>query len=180
MNTAQDAIKLLTRARHHITDWWRPEGSLPPAKSYELVEDIDNFLKEAALPALPPVQDHSEQVLDMVALASKSEVVGYQYLYTNQFGQDVCDFHVPNECKDSIKATYALCRCDHVPDSGKMIIPEGWKLLKDSTQDERSYPEMSTNENGNYFNTCFNCKRTFVGHKRMLFCRVCTPPEGVK
>lgn len=40
-------IRLLRRARNHIMDWWRPEGSLPPAKSPQLVEDIDAVLAEA-------------------------------------------------------------------------------------------------------------------------------------
>lgn len=37
--------RLLTRAKNHIVDWWRPEGSLPPAKSPDLVEDIEVALK---------------------------------------------------------------------------------------------------------------------------------------
>lgn len=36
--------QLLTLARNHIIQWWRPEGSLPPAKSPQLVEDIDAYL----------------------------------------------------------------------------------------------------------------------------------------
>ena len=52
-------------------------------------------------------------------------------------------------------------------------VPEGWKLLKDSTQDERSWSEDFIYENGNYFNTCCRCDRTFMGHKRRPICKVC-------
>lgn len=52
-------------------------------------------------------------------------------------------------------------------------VPEGWKLLKDSTQEERSWPEDFVYENGNYFNTCCRCDRTFMGHKRRPTCKVC-------
>ena len=66
-----------------------------------------------------------------------------------------------------------------------MNAPEGWKLLKDTTQDERSYPEDASHENGNYYNCCVHCLRTFVGHKRRHICKVCalssdgraSPPE---
>lgn len=39
--------RLLSRAKNHIVDWWRPEGSLPPAKSPDLVEDIEATLNPA-------------------------------------------------------------------------------------------------------------------------------------
>lgn len=28
-------------------------------------------------------------------------------------------------------------------------------------------------ENGNYLNSCLNCKTTFTGHKRRMICRAC-------
>lgn len=52
-------------------------------------------------------------------------------------------------------------------------VPEGWKLLKDTTHAERSWPEDSSHENGNYSNTCVHCLRGFVGHKRRPSCKMC-------
>lgn len=52
-------------------------------------------------------------------------------------------------------------------------IPEGWKLVKDCTREERSWPEDYSQENGNYFLTCNHCGREFTGHKRRVTCKVC-------
>jgi hypothetical protein len=54
--------------------------------------------------------------------------------------------------------------------------PEGWKLLKDTTMDERSWHEDFKLENGHYFNTCHVCLRTFAGHKRRVTCKACSLP----
>lgn len=54
------------------------------------------------------------------------------------------------------------------------VVPQGWKLLKDSTQDERSWPDDAAHENGAYFNNCSDCGRTFVGLKRRVVCRACS------
>jgi hypothetical protein len=64
------------------------------------------------------------------------------------------------------------------PAGGTAKVPEGWKLLKDTTQEERSWSEDSSHENGNYFCSCANCLRVFVGHKRRVFCKVCDSPDG--
>jgi len=58
--------------------------------------------------------------------------------------------------------------------------PEGWKLLKDTTQDERSWPEDYVDENGQYFNTCHNCLRVFLGYKRRGTCKVCATRTDTK
>jgi hypothetical protein len=57
--------------------------------------------------------------------------------------------------------------------------PAGWKLLKDSTHEERSWSEDAGHENGRYSCSCAHCLRMFVGHKRRVFCRVCSnhPPK---
>ena len=57
--------------------------------------------------------------------------------------------------------------------SGRWAIPDGWKLLKNTTQHERSWTEDFGHENGHYFSTCCECGRQFVGHKRRVMCRVC-------
>lgn len=58
-------------------------------------------------------------------------------------------------------------------------IPEGWKLIKDSTFDERSWKEDESHENGNYHCICFDCGRTFQGHKRRPLCKVCAEHPAV-
>ena len=61
-----------------------------------------------------------------------------------------------------------------LPDGTKFyIIPEGWKLLKDTTGKERDWVEDFSDENGNYYNTCGHCLRQFVGHKRRSVCHSC-------
>ena len=37
----------------------------------------------------------------------------------------------------------------------------------------RNYPEDAHLENGNYFCECYECKETFVGHKRRGCCKLC-------
>lgn len=69
------------------------------------------------------------------------------------------------------------------PPAGERSTPaeplKGWKLLKDSTHVERSWPEDASHENGNYSNCCCECGRQFVGHKRRAVCKVCaTPPSA--
>ena len=61
--------------------------------------------------------------------------------------------------------------------SGTAKVPEGWKLLKDSTFNERSWAEDASHENGNYSCLCCNCGRTFTGHKRRVLCKVCAAPS---
>ena len=55
-------------------------------------------------------------------------------------------------------------------------IPDGWKLLKDSTHNERTWHEDLAQENGYYSCTCTTCGRAFAGHKRRNACRVCAAP----
>lgn len=53
-------------------------------------------------------------------------------------------------------------------------VPEGWKLLKDTTMDERSWNEDKDHENGNYFCNCIHCGRQFIGHKWRCICKSCS------
>ena len=57
-------------------------------------------------------------------------------------------------------------------------IPEGYKLLKNSTESERSWSEDFSHENGMYFCTCWCCQRKFTGHKRRVICKVCAEQEA--
>lgn len=38
----------------------------------------------------------------------------------------------------------------------------------------RDWPEDFPHENGQYMNTCYLCKNTFIGHKRRVVCKVCS------
>ena len=59
-------------------------------------------------------------------------------------------------------------------EQGKLdAVPEGYRILKDSTYKERAWVEDYKHENGNYFNTCAYCGRQFTGHKRRVVCKVC-------
>lgn len=61
-----------------------------------------------------------------------------------------------------------------VPLFAAPVVQPGYKLLKDSTHDERSWSEDSSHENGAYFCLCHHCGRQFTGHKRRVTCKVCT------
>lgn len=50
-------------------------------------------------------------------------------------------------------------------------LADNYKLLRNTTQAERSWPH--TGENGQYQNLCVHCDRVFLGHKRTPSCRVC-------
>lgn len=52
-------------------------------------------------------------------------------------------------------------------------VPEGYRVLKDTTLDERTWHEDKDHENGNYSCLCCECGRMFVGHKRRVVCRSC-------
>ena len=39
--------------------------------------------------------------------------------------------------------------------------------------DPRSFPEDSSQENGNYLNNCCSCKKDFVGNKHRMMCKTC-------
>lgn len=59
------------------------------------------------------------------------------------------------------------------PPEALSAIPEGYSLLKNSTHEQRSWPEDATHENGNYYCSCCVCGRQFTGHKRRVLCKVC-------
>ena len=69
-------------------------------------------------------------------------------------------------------------RIAEIAASTEGALPKGWRLLKDTTFDERKWPEDASHENGNYCNTCGHCGREFVGHKRRGLCRACAKPQG--
>jgi len=89
-------------------------------------------------------------------------------------------------CSDSNNPQKDLCKCrecgcaapriawDAIQPTQERAVPDGFKLLKNSTQEERSFPEDASAENGNYFNNCCNCGRIFIGYKRRVICKVCT------
>lgn len=77
----------------------------------------------------------------------------------------------------------------YVPDSGAMSYTEG---MTDSDMHEaierpmqnpfKTFPacnweEDYAHENGNYINTCIECKMPFKGHKRRVVCKVCAGPN---
>lgn len=43
-----------------------------------------------------------------------------------------------------------------------------------------NWTEDYSHENGNYLNTCIECKRIFKGHKRRVICKVCSNPDWQK
>lgn len=48
--------------------------------------------------------------------------------------------------------------------------------LPGPTPSERNWTEDFAHENGQYERACFACNRTFVGHKRRIYCKTCAQP----
>ncbi len=61
MTLQAEAIALLSEAKKHIMDWWRPEGELPPAKSYELVERIEALIATTSIEQAEPIKDSGQK-----------------------------------------------------------------------------------------------------------------------
>lgn len=89
-----------------------------------------------------------------------------------------------DECRSfpASKGARSQCRAALAAALAGAVVPPGMKLLKDSTFDERSWPEDYAHENGSYFCCCCNCGRQFQGHKRRVVCKVCAaaPPLPVE
>ena len=64
-------------------------------------------------------------------------------------------------------------RLERIEPPEPAAVPNGWKLLKDSTSAERAWTEDFSHDNGHYMNACLNCGRMFEGHKRRHVCKVC-------
>lgn len=80
-------------------------------------------------------------------------------------------------CKpDIFEATYEAVDVD--ADREARGVPQGWKLIKDSTHAERSWPDDVTSGQSLYSCCCAECGRNFNGHKWRACCRVCAeaPP----
>lgn len=43
---------------------------------------------------------------------------------------------------------------------------------------ERDWTEDFAQENGNYTNLCRECRQYFLGHKRRIACKACTPAKA--
>jgi|SRR6478609_1341506 len=48
------------------------------------------------------------------------------------------------------------------------------------TLPERNWEEDFSHENGNYINTCIECKLAFMGHKRRVICKKCATPNWIE
>jgi hypothetical protein len=74
---------------------------------------------------------------------------------------------------ETCEAMYAQAVADTPLETAAPQEPaEGFKLLKDSTFQDRSWPDKS-DDGGLYHCTCCHCLRNFEGHKRRVTCRVC-------
>lgn len=71
-------------------------------------------------------------------------------------------------------ADRVLLEIEHIKVHGpKIEIPIGYKLLRDTTHEQRNFPGDAHSENGVYMNECSHCLRSFTGHKRRTICRAC-------
>ena len=81
----------------------------------------------------------------------------------------------PSMCEPEVDTHVSKCGgvVVKVPLYAAPVVQPGYKLLKDTTHDERSWPEDSSHENGAYFCMCHHCGRQFTGYKRRVTCKVC-------
>ena len=80
-------------------------------------------------------------------------------------------------CSDYATAERIIVALKAVQPEARPSIPDGYSLLKNSTFEERSWPEDVSHENGSYYCECCICRRQFQGHKRRVLCKVCTNEE---
>jgi hypothetical protein len=100
---------------------------------------------------------------------------------TNYDGQNWLQRASRGDFVASIVALKSRTAPDHfaaaMPD--ERLVPEGWKLLKNTTREQRNWPEDFEHENGNYSCACHSCLREFTGHKRRVTCKSCAAIQGV-
>jgi hypothetical protein len=53
------------------------------------------------------------------------------------------------------------------------FLPDGYKLLKTTTHQERNWHNHKHEDDAQYSNVCGNCGRDFLGYKRDITCRHC-------
>jgi len=119
------------------------------------VYDNNQFQRQA-------MQDEIDALRQAIEQAGEVEPVAWMDadgdLYANEPPANWCGTHSPLYTRPPTAPT----------------IPQGWKLLKDATLEERSWPEDYKHENGNYQNLCCECGRMFNGYKRRVVCKVCS------
>lgn len=86
---------------------------------------------------------------------------------------DAINEHDLKEAADWIvRPCYTTPPLPEAPDTVR--VPPGYRLLKDSTEADRSWLGDALHENGRYSCCCCECGRMFIGHKRRVVCRVCS------
>jgi len=87
--------------------------------------------------------------------------------------------HVAHQCRargmteTAAQLEAMLERVSSVMQSAIAHSKPGYKLIKNSTFDERSWKEDEGQENGRYYCICCACERRFLGHKRRVVCKTC-------
>lgn len=49
-----------------------------------------------------------------------------------------------------------------------------WCVMLNRLTAMNDWEEDFSHENGNYYNTCCHCEKTFIGHKRRVSCKKCS------
>jgi UDP-2,3-diacylglucosamine pyrophosphatase LpxH len=83
-------------------------------------------------------------------------------------------FRVPDTLEEAIRSAANIMIEDQFIIDGlkQKLIPDGFKLLKDTSMDERSWHEDAI-AGSNYSHECAECGRMFLGHKHRFTCRAC-------
>lgn len=157
-------------------------GVVDPSHAEALEARLDSMRKLLEGVLGKTLDSPESGVADMVAALAQAEKSGESV--TQDAVECIIDLAGMQQQLDAKQAVIDRLMLEYCPDEmtveqvaewGKHQVPVafGYKLLKDTTHGQRSWPEDASHENGNYYNTCCDCDRVFTGHKRRHICRVC-------
>lgn len=158
----------------NVDHYWLKSEDLGRSETFVTAEAYDNLLEAYQQKTAAPQPPASAQPLappDTGNVGAKDE-----HLFEFWWAEYMSDA----SRNRAWEAWLAAPRSDGVGVVG-LSAPAGYKVLKDSTQQERSWTEDARHENGNYHCVCCHCGRGFIGHKRRASCKVCSaalPPPG--
>jgi hypothetical protein len=84
----------------------------------------------------------------------------------------------PMKVSECCEAEVVFCPTDD-NDINEPICTECSKPCDVVEGEERNWVQDFKHENGNYWNECMFCKKSFVGHKRRVVCKVCSDEKNL-
>ena len=162
----RELIEKLVDALQHAVDCLSLEGIIL-AREPTFLKKWEALIAEAHAALAAPVVTPDEWLTKTAQLVDDLEYASMDV------GHELSDVADRRNLINKRKELFAHLRV-------RPAVPEGYKLLKDTTFEDRSWPDDFIGENGSYYNGCHRCLRQFLGHKRRVTCRSCAAPKEHK